>query len=93
MLLPDLKIWLNHFEYHAANRRPVPAGLSDDLTPEERQRIARSIAAFQLGESSEGKSLLRAATRRSCASPSSSSKKSSTMPGCSAASWKITRFL
>jgi hypothetical protein len=61
MLLPDLKIWLNHFEYHAANRRPVPEGLSDDLTAEERQRIAQSIAAFQLGESSEGKSLLRAA--------------------------------
>ena len=63
MLLPDLKIWLNHFEYHAANRRPVPEGLSDDLTAEERQRIAKSIATFQLGENSDGRSLLRAAKR------------------------------
>ena len=62
-MLPDLKIWLNHFEYHAANRRPVPEGLSDILTAEERQRIAKSIATFQLGENSEGHALLRAAKR------------------------------
>ena len=61
MLLPDLKIWLNHFEYHAANRRAAPEGLSDELTVEERERIAKSIATFQLGEKSDGLSLLRAA--------------------------------
>ena len=53
-MLPNLKIWLNHFEYHAQHPRRVPAGLSDVLKPEERRLIARSISAFQLGEQSEG---------------------------------------
>jgi hypothetical protein len=54
----DLEIWLNHFEYHAQHPRCVPAGLSDVLKPEERRLIGRSIAAFQLGEQSEGNALL-----------------------------------
>lgn len=63
MLPLDLRIWLNHFEYHAGHPRAVPPGLPDVLTPEERQRIARSIATFQLGEHSEGGRLLKAAER------------------------------
>jgi hypothetical protein len=63
MLPLDLSIWLNHFEYHAGHPRAVPPGLPDLLTPEERQRIARSIATFQLGEQSEGATLLKAAGR------------------------------
>ena len=59
----DLRIWLNHFEYHAEHPRCVPHGISDLLGPEERQRIAKSIATFQLGEQSEGATLLRAAER------------------------------
>jgi hypothetical protein len=59
----ELKIWLNHFEYHAEHPRCVPAGLSDRLTADEQQLIASSIATFQLGEQSEGKTLLRAAER------------------------------
>jgi hypothetical protein len=59
----DLRIWLNHFEYHAGHPRAVPPGLADLLTPEERQRIARSIATFQLGEQSAGGTLLKAAER------------------------------
>jgi hypothetical protein len=59
----DLRIWLNHFEYHAEHPRHIPSGLSDHLTAGERQRIARSIATFQLGEQSEGATLLRAAER------------------------------
>ena len=59
----DLRIWLNHFEYHAQHPRRIPCGLDDVLTPEERQRIAGSIATFQLGEQSEGGALLRAAER------------------------------
>jgi hypothetical protein len=62
-MLPDLKVWLNHFEYHALHRRPVPEGLPDVLTAEEKRRIAKSIATFQLGEQSEGRTLLRAAMR------------------------------
>jgi len=59
----DLKIWLNHFEYHAGHPRRIPDGLEDVLRPEERPLIARSIAAFQLGEQSEGVTLLHAAQR------------------------------
>jgi hypothetical protein len=61
MFHDDLRIWLNHFEYHAEHPRSVPQGLTDQLQPEERGLIARSIATFQLGEQSEGSSLLRAA--------------------------------
>lgn len=57
----DLRIWLNHFEHHAQHPRRVPSGLSDHLTPEEQRLIASSIATFQLGEQSEGATLLRAA--------------------------------
>jgi hypothetical protein len=63
MVSDDLKIWLNHFEYHAQHPRRVPADLSDRLTVEEQRLIARSIATFQLGEQSEGATLQRAAER------------------------------
>jgi hypothetical protein len=59
----DLEIWLNHFEHHALPPRRVPQGLSDVLRPDELQLIASSIATFQLGEQSEGRTLLRAAER------------------------------
>ena len=59
----ELRIWLNHFEHHAQHPRCVPSGLADVLTPEERRLIARSIATFQLGEQSEGATLLQAAER------------------------------
>jgi len=57
----DFEIWLNHFEHHAQHPRSVPNGLSDFLRPDERRLIASSIATFQLGEQSEGRTLLRAA--------------------------------
>jgi hypothetical protein len=57
----DFEIWLNHFEHHAQHPRCVPPGLSDHLRPDERRLIANSIATFQLGEQSEGHTLLRAA--------------------------------
>jgi hypothetical protein len=59
----DLEIWLNHFEHHAQHPRCIPRGLSDLLRPDERRLIASSIATFQLGEQSEGSTLLRAAQR------------------------------
>jgi hypothetical protein len=54
----DLQVWLNHFEYHAEHPRRIPDAVPDELKPEERRLIARSIAVFQLGEQSEGSSLL-----------------------------------
>jgi hypothetical protein len=59
----DFEIWLNHFEHHAQHPRCVPHGLCDLLRPDERRLIAGSIATFQLGEQSEGRTLLRAARR------------------------------
>jgi hypothetical protein len=59
----DLRIWLNHFEYHAERPRCIPHGLADALRPEERQLIAGSLATFQLGEHSQGGTLVRAARR------------------------------
>ena len=63
-MVPDeLRIWLNHFEYHAEHPRCIPTDLADHLKPEERGLIAGSMATFQLGEQSEGSTLLRAADR------------------------------
>ena len=59
----NLQIWLNHFEHHALQPRCVPDGLSDVLRRDERELIASSIATFQLGEQSEGRTLLRAVER------------------------------
>ena len=60
-MLPDFRIWLNHFEYHAQHPRCVPEGLFDVLTPEEHRCVSRSIATFQLGEQSDGTNLRIAA--------------------------------
>lgn len=59
----DLEIWLNHFEHHALHPTCIPHDLSDVLRPDELQLIASSIATFQLGEQSEGLTLLRASER------------------------------
>jgi hypothetical protein len=59
----DFEVWLNHFEYHAQHSRRVPHGMSGRLTPDERRLISSSIATFQLGEQSEGGTLLQAATQ------------------------------
>lgn len=59
----DLKVWLDHFEYHSTQRCALPARKPGDLTGYERRLIARSIATFQLGEHSEGRSLQLAAER------------------------------
>ena len=62
-MLTNLRVWLNHFEYHAEQPRGARCGSPTGLRPEERRLIARSIATFQLGEQSDGTGLLRAACR------------------------------
>jgi rubrerythrin len=62
-MLANLRVWLNHFEYHAEQPRGAPSGSLSALLPEEHRLIARSIATFQLGEQSDGAGLLRAAYR------------------------------
>jgi hypothetical protein len=59
----DLRVWLDHFEYHSTRRCTLPTGRSDDLTSYERKLIGDSIATFQLGEHSDGRSLQVAAER------------------------------
>ena len=59
----NLRVWLNHFEYHAEQPRGAAGGSRSALRPEERRLIGRSIATFQLGEQSDGSGLLRAACR------------------------------
>ena len=60
-MLPNLRIWLNHFEYHAEHPRRLPDAVPNVLTVTERQLIAPSISIFQLGEESSGSNLMRAA--------------------------------
>jgi hypothetical protein len=62
-MLPNLKIWLNHFEYHAEHLRRIPDGIPNVLKETERRLIGSSIATFQLGEQSPGSNLLGAAYR------------------------------
>jgi len=62
-MLTNLRVWLNHFEYHAEQPRGMAGGSMSGLRPEERRLIARSIATFQLGEQSDGSGLQRAACR------------------------------
>jgi hypothetical protein len=59
----DLKVWLDHFEYHSTRRCTLPAAKRGDLTSYERRLVGGSIATFQLGEQSEGRSLLLAVRR------------------------------
>jgi hypothetical protein len=59
----DFEVWLNHFEHHAHQSRCIPHRLAGRMTPDERRLISSSIATFQLGEQSEGHTLLQAATQ------------------------------
>jgi hypothetical protein len=59
----DLRVWLDHFEYHATRRCAMPERLPDDLTAYERRLIAESVAALQLRERSAGRALLHAARK------------------------------
>jgi len=68
-MLQDLPVWLAHFRSQAAHPRQVPMRLDDTLTGRERRLIARSIATFQLGESSDGAHLRRAVGRHCEADP------------------------
>jgi hypothetical protein len=55
--------WLAHFRANAARCRPVPWGLGAEVSPEQLDAITRSLQAWQLGETSDGRHLLAAAAR------------------------------
>lgn len=52
-----LKIWLDYFKRNARSPAQVPWREPEVLSDSEKTRISRSVATFQLGESSEGKRL------------------------------------
>lgn len=53
--------WREYFEVNAALPDEIPWNAGDTLTAEEKGILGPSIAAFQLGESSDGKGLMAAA--------------------------------
>ena len=54
--------WVDHFSRSATQQR-VDWNLVPAITAEERRNVLRSLQAWQLGETSDGAHLLRAATR------------------------------
>ena len=57
----DFERWRDYFEHNASTNTDLTPGLEEPLTILEKKCIGKSIAAFQLGEYSEGRSLMRAA--------------------------------
>src|SRR5687768_12774804 len=55
--------WLAYFRGNAARQRPIPWDGGAGPTPEQLAAIARSLQAWQLGETSEGRHLREAAAR------------------------------
>jgi hypothetical protein len=53
------QLWLEHFRRNQATLLPIPWNRGRDLSELERSTISTSIQSFQLGESSEGRHLLR----------------------------------
>jgi hypothetical protein len=51
--------WVEHFRQNRSRLLPIPWGRGAELSDEERAAITGSIQAFQLGESSEGRNLMR----------------------------------
>jgi len=55
---PSTRDWLAYFERNRRQLLAIPWHAGPTLTPDEHRAIARSIAEFQLGESSEGRHFL-----------------------------------
>ena len=55
--------WVAYFRANAARYRPIPWERGAEATPEELAQIARSLQAWQLGETSDGRHLRAAAAR------------------------------
>jgi len=58
---PTATDWLTYFQANHGNLRPIDWQHPDRLPPAEKRRFGQSIAIFQLGESSEGHRLMKAA--------------------------------
>jgi hypothetical protein len=62
-MLIDLKVWRDHFEYHAGRHCVLPGRSRHALSSAHKRLIGRSIAAFQRREQTKGDWLIRAARR------------------------------
>jgi hypothetical protein len=60
-MIENLRNWHDYFVKNYLNTGDFVWDTEDRLSAEEKRSIEKSIAAFQLGESSEGKSLMRSA--------------------------------
>lgn len=54
--------WIEHYRANARNQR-IDWSLSPGITPDQIRVIRRSLQAWQLGETSDGKNLIRTASR------------------------------
>ena len=61
--LNSLKVWHDYFTKNGLKPDGIPWNAHDTFSDEERRCIEKSIAAFQLGEYSEGRGLLKFAAR------------------------------
>ena len=61
----DLRVWLDHFDYHATRRCVMPEGRRLGLRREERHLISASIATFLRDSELDGQALLKASVRYS----------------------------
>src|SRR6266851_2718222 len=55
--------WLAYFRANAARCRPIPWHRGAETSPDQLDAIARSLQAWQLGESSDGRHLMAASAR------------------------------
>ncbi len=60
---PDTFDWVKYFEYNNAHLFKLDFGKNDELTDTEIELISPSIKAFQIGEGSEGKHLIKCVAR------------------------------
>src|SRR5687767_9357520 len=60
-MLDSLKDWYDYFVKNSKNKGDFAWQTKERLTAEEKACLGKSIAAFQLGEYSEGKGLLKSA--------------------------------
>jgi hypothetical protein len=60
-------VWVTLFRHNACRPDRIPWAQARTLTPDERRAVVPSLVEFQLGESSDGHDLIRAADRHALA--------------------------
>ncbi len=63
LVLKTTQEWYDHYAANGQSQLPIPWERGAELTSEERDKIASSVQAWQLGETSDGSHLLAAAQK------------------------------